>query len=659
MPRIYRFGDYQLNAERRALSHRSAPVPITARAFDILHVLLEERHRVVEKDELLSRVWPDQIVEEGNLTQQIFVLRRLLGSEQYIATVPRRGYQFVAAVDEIGLPDAQASATISARALRLDIALNPPIVLGPNPALAISRDGGVLVYVGEHEGSTALFARRLDGYDTRLVAGTRGATSPFLSPDARWIGYTANGRLLRVGTDGATGLAICEVDGTGRGATWGADNLIVFAPLPAGPLFAIAAAGGTPRRLTRLDYESGERTHRFPSFTPDGRHVVFTIARAGDTSFDHARLAVTATADGAHHVILEGGSCGRMIGESSLHYQHGGMLFVTRFDPTRAAADDRGEPQESIATHEAGAAHAACSDAGLLVYAPPVPPVAPARLVWLDSSGKETPLEPMAGTPEEPRISPDGARVIVGVRADTSDLWMYDSERRTYVRLTETGDNFAAIWTPDGQAVVFSSNRAGPSNLYHLPIGTVDGAVAMSHNVCEQVPGSWTPDGNELLFTEYDAQSGVGLWRLDRHGHAHRLMRSRFNEYTPALSHDGQWLAYTSDASGTAEVYVVRFPDLVDRQQVSRGGGSEPVWAPRSRQLFFRTPGSLASVVVEDGGRISEPVEVAADRYVKGSLTGLPNYDVHPDGRLLLVAPPEVSRTRARLHAVVRCNAVL
>jgi Tol biopolymer transport system component/DNA-binding winged helix-turn-helix (wHTH) protein len=652
MSRIYRFGDYELDGQRRVLTHQSAPVPVTARALDILLVLVQERRRVVEKEELLSRVWPDQIVEEGNLSQQIFVLRRLLGGADFIATVPRRGYQFVAPVDEIAVGSSRGAVAPAVRLLRLTVALDPPLVLGPNPAFAVARDSSVLVYVGEHAGSTALFVRRLDAYETRLIAGTSGAAAPFLSPDGRWVGYTAGGRLQRVGIDGGLPLSIADVDGAGRGATWGPDNLIVFAPVPAGPLFVVAAAGGTPRPLTRLAYADGERSHRFPSFTPDRRYVLFTIARAGDASFDEARLAVAAVESGTHQVVLAGGSCGIVAGPR-LHYQRGGMLFVTDFDPSRRARADAGDPQEAIAVHEAGAAHVAVADSGLIVYAPPLPPVAPARLVWHHHDGREEMVDDLPGVPEEPRISPDGSRIVMGLRAETSDLWLYDLHRRTLTRLTDSGDNFAAVWTPDGSALVFSSNRHGPSNLYRLPIGAPDGTVPVAESASEQVPATWTPDGAALLFTQYDADTGAELWRLNAGGVEPVMMRTRFNDYAPALSHDGRWLAYTSDASGAPEIYLVRYPELIDRRQLSRAGGSEPVWAPNRMRLYFRSPSSFVAVDVDEAENVSDAVEVASDRYVRGSITSLPNYDVHADGRLLIVTRPEIRTTRESLNAVV------
>src|SRR5579884_1258276 len=103
MPR-YAFGPFELDPEARVLHREGEPVPLTAKTFDTLVVLVENRGRLVDKDELLARVWAGSVVEEANLTQAIFTVRKILGdnprNHQYIATVAGRGYQFVAPVSE-------------------------------------------------------------------------------------------------------------------------------------------------------------------------------------------------------------------------------------------------------------------------------------------------------------------------------------------------------------------------------------------------------------------------------------------------------------------------------------------------------------------------------------------------------------------------------
>src|SRR5256714_9118761 len=101
-PQIYEFGRFRLDRAERSLRRAGEPVPLTPKVFGILLALVETSGGVVEKDELMRQVWPDSFVEEGNLTQNISVLRKALGEttdgKPYIETVARRGYRFVASV---------------------------------------------------------------------------------------------------------------------------------------------------------------------------------------------------------------------------------------------------------------------------------------------------------------------------------------------------------------------------------------------------------------------------------------------------------------------------------------------------------------------------------------------------------------------------------
>src|SRR5882672_7413846 len=99
---FYEFGRFRVKLDDRVLMREHELVPLTPKAFDILLTLLENDGRVVRKDDLMKKVWPDTFVEEGNLTQNVSLLRKALGESatgpQFIETVPRRGYRFVAPV---------------------------------------------------------------------------------------------------------------------------------------------------------------------------------------------------------------------------------------------------------------------------------------------------------------------------------------------------------------------------------------------------------------------------------------------------------------------------------------------------------------------------------------------------------------------------------
>jgi DNA-binding winged helix-turn-helix (wHTH) protein len=271
------FGPFLLDAGARRLLKDGLPVAITAKAFDTLAALVQNAGRVVDKDDLMHRVWPDTVVEEANLSQQVFLLRKLLGEgpkdHRYIATVPRRSYRFVAKVTEAqevvaagANPGAAPALNAGGFPLRLALALGPdaPLALGACPPFALSPDGRQLACVARVDGTTALFVRRLDRTDEVRLGETEGAYSPFFSPDSRWIGFFAGGRLNKILAAGGAPVPICDAGDECRGATWGCRNDIVFSPTPASGLMAVSADGGTLRPATTLDFDQQDAAQTRP-----------------------------------------------------------------------------------------------------------------------------------------------------------------------------------------------------------------------------------------------------------------------------------------------------------------------------------------------------------------------------------------------------------
>jgi len=238
---MYEFGEFQLDLPARTLRRGGDRITLTAKAFDTLVALLEQAGAVVGKDELMRRIWPDTVVEEANLSQQIFVLRKALGEgpkdQRFIQTVPRRGYRFGAPV--VHREPVSASAPSGIAVLRLMLPLgNIPLALGPTSPIAVSPDGRTLVYIAREGACAHLYLRALDRTDSVRVSSLEGASSPFFSPDSRWVGCFADGRLVKVLATGGTPIRICNAGPESRGATWTITGDIVFSPLPPQDWFA-------------------------------------------------------------------------------------------------------------------------------------------------------------------------------------------------------------------------------------------------------------------------------------------------------------------------------------------------------------------------------------------------------------------------------------
>lgn len=668
---MYRFGPFSLDPARRVLTRGSSPVAVTARAFDVLLALLDRAGQTVEKDDLLRTVWPDTVVEEANLSQQIFTLRKLLGQsddEPYIATVPRRGYRFVAPVTlqrevEPAAPRGEA-APPSPATVRLDIAVDRERLPAapPSPIVAVSPDGALLAYVGLDGTTPRLYLRPIDRFDAPPLAGTEGANSPFFSPDGKWIGFQAGRRLQKIPVDGGPAFTLAEVADL-RGATWTTSDVIVYAPGPTTGLWRVPASGGTAAPLTTLDFDGGERTHRWPHALPDGR-VIFTIGTAGATSFDEAMLATAGGESERHSVVLHHASDGRYVAGGHLVWARGGSLFAAAFDAASGTIDGPSRVvQTGVAMSATGAAQFDCSGNGVLVHVPGQAETLRRSLVCVDRTGRETARLATGDSLEEPRFAPDGATVILSVRSRSSDLWLFDIARGALGRLTFEGENFAGIWGPEPGTITFSASfgaasaaaSAGSSNLYTLRPDRSAPPELLVASEFDKVAGAWSPDGATLVFTEYHPESGADIWLLDRAAERVRpFVRTRFNEYAPVFSPDGRHVAYVTDESGRAEVVVVSCPEATGKRQLSTEGGTEPVWSRDGSELFYRSGDRLMRVDVSRGiAQASIPTTLFEGRYVAGTVT-LANYDVSADGSqfLMVVAdvPPPPSALRVTVH---------
>ena len=206
------------------------------------------------------------------------------------------------------------------------------------PNVAISPDGRFLVVVASVAGTSSLFVRPVDAFEMTPVKGTEGASGPFFSPDGEWIGFFANGRLMKVARAGGTPVAICET-GDVRGASWGKDDTIVFSPQLDAGLFRVSASGGVPAAVSVPSVERREKTHRFPELLPDGQTVMFTVGTQDIGTFDEASIAVQSLAGGPPKVIITGGTAAKYLPTGHVVFARGDSLLAVPFDITAAGGD--------------------------------------------------------------------------------------------------------------------------------------------------------------------------------------------------------------------------------------------------------------------------------------------------------------------------------
>jgi len=520
--------------------------------------------------------------------------------------------------------------------------------LDSGPALALSPDGIHLAYVARQGGTQQLYLRAMDSLEAKLIPGTEGATEPFFSPDGQWLGFFTGAKLKKVSVSGGAALTLGNV-ALPNGASWSSQGMIAFSPTPISGLQEVPDAGGTPQPLTRLEKEG---SHRWPEFLPGGKAVLFATGTAAG-NWTNAQVALQSVGTGERRNLVQGGTQPRYAPSGHLVYAQGGSLMAVPFDPQRLTATGAAVPMvegilQSLAT---GAAQYSFSSTGSLVYVPGGVQATQRRLVWVSRNGAEQPLAAPARAYRQPRLSPDGRRIAVAIEEQETQVWLYDLSRETLTRLTFEGNtNFNPVWTPDGKRITFQSNKEGPQNLFWQLADGSGGLERLTTSEYVNAPESWSPDGQLLAFIEINPTTGYDVWVL-RMGDpsagsgqvrkAEPFLRTPFNEGSARFSPDGRWLAYLSNESGRYEVYVQPYPGPGGKWQISTEGGTEPVWNPNGRELFYRSGDKMMAVDIatQPGFAAGKPKVLFEGQYLPTPAT-FPNYDVAPDGQRFLMLKP-------------------
>ncbi len=529
-----------------------------------------------------------------------------------------------------------------------DLSLGSSVVLSPDGSQIVMATGAV--------DDAQLQLRRLDSTEASTLTGG-GTYNPFFSPDGAWVGFALSTSLRKVPATGGTPLEIVEVNRS-RGADWGADGQVVYAPDPSSGLMSVNADGGEPAAVTTLDESTGERTHRWPQILPGGRHVLFTAHTEAAGGFDAATLKVVDLDSGEQTVVYRGGYYGRYVPSGHLLFVNAGTLFAAPFDldsleiigSTVPVAEDVADDPGS------GGAQYSVSANGVLVHRRGTSGPGTYPAVWLSRDNETSNLLPEARTYVEARISPDGRRLaMTELNADNWDVWVYDLARGTRTRLTfEDGIEGPAVWSPDGSELIYSSDVDGSDDLFRKPADGSGDAVQLTHEELQIYVSDWSRDGRYVLalrIGQADEEAGwasgadIGYIDLEEDGAFVPFLATPFQESEASFSPDGRWVAYQSNESGRSEVYVRPFPPAGGRWQVSDEGGAYARWAKDGSELYYRTDEGVMAVNIQvtgDGFGASRPRLIASGNFV-GGLGGVTvggmtfaDYDVAPDGRFVM-----------------------
>ncbi|MBI3417186.1 MAG: PD40 domain-containing protein [Verrucomicrobia bacterium] len=421
--------------------------------------------------------------------------------------------------------------------------------------------------------------------------------------------------------------------------------MIVFTEFWGTGLFRVSAEGGEVSPLTTLNTAEHEGVHLWPHFLPDGRHFLFLV-RCTQPESSFIWVGALDSKETRRRLIQADALVGWLDLDQVL-FARGGALYVQTFDAKQLAF--AGAPRmvtDSVAyISQDSEAKATCSRNGILAYK--ADPYSPRQLTWLDRTGQ--PAGPL-GPPMMLRffrLSPDEQSVAVAKfdrRAGTWNLWQVGAATGTEDRLTFLRNAQMAVWSPDGSEIIYDSDEFTMFNLYRRRADRTTPEQPIYRTATDDKrPSDWSSDGRHVLFQQVTEKNGWDIWliSLDDPSHPQPLIRTEADEKNASFSPDARWIAYNSEESGRAQVYVQPFPKGGSRVLVSRDGGEMPVWNPNGKELFFLDPErTLMSVEIktDDSGVIKLGVPKALFRRPANVKSPIEGYDVSRDGQRFLFA---------------------
>jgi Tol biopolymer transport system component len=493
----------------------------------------------------------------------------------------------------------------------------------------------------------------MDQLRSSPLVGTEDALNPFFSPDGREIGFTTQGDLTLkkvAATGGPVSTIVADARVRFGAASWGDDGSIIYTN-GFNQLGRIAAPGEKPSSLT------DSTTFRFagsPMILPGSRAVLMTgVSRSTPSAPNTGELYVLEIATRKARRLIENARRGWYLPGGYLAYAtEDGALFAVRFD--LGTLEVSGAPVallDGIMTGLGGRARVAvASRSGTMAYLPGSASD-DAVIVQVDRTGREQVILSKPAPYAVPRLSHDERRIVVSMpdAKGYPQVWIHDRASTTTRQLTFGGQNTRPTWSPDGDRVAFNTDRVSGKNYnWTMPAdGSSEGERAgEGPEIRGTAPVSWTRDGKWIVTDGVpDSGNGAGgedIFAIPTSGQ--RTMRAVIatpaSEQTGEVSPDGRWIAYVSNRTGRAQIYVQPFLTPGGPTLVSEGAGAEPAWASNDELSYVNTDvDSMVLARLQFGPTVTVKRSTLFDhRPFRSGNTSIRGYDPTSDGRYFVFA---------------------
>jgi serine/threonine protein kinase len=523
---------------------------------------------------------------------------------------------------------------------------------GATGGAILSPDGTRIVFAASDDsGRKLLWLRPLDSLTAQPLEGTDGASYPFWSPDSRFVAFFVPGKMKKIDIQGGPPQTICDAS-SGRGGAWSQDGVIVFASDVYGGLRRVSSAGGASAAITELDRSRGQTSQRWPVFLPDGRHFLYWAGNPTASSQETKGIYVGKLDDKSQRFLLQTDSDALYAPPGYLLYLREQSLMAHPFDAGSLTFNGEAFPvAEDVASPESyRLGRFSVSQDGSLAYL--TGQSDRAQVLWLNASGQETGPEGEAAIVGGIRLSPSGqtlAAIVQEPQTKNVDVWLVDLTRGVRTRFTfDAAADFDPVWSPDGSRVAWASNAKGHFDIYAKSSTGAGEAELLLTSDADKYCTDWSRDGRFVAYTQLDPKgnNGADIWILPLVGDRTPtpFLATQFNEGNAVFSPDTRWLAYQSNESGKAEIYITPFPQAGGKWQVSQGGGLTPSWRADGQGIYYSTPdGRLMAASVASKG---PAVEVGAPREFSKLQMASPNpgawsYAVAPKNDRVLILQSE------------------